>query len=678
MRRFIFLMLDGVGVGALPDAKEYGDEDSDTLGNLCRTLRVRLPNLQAMGLGNIIPLQGIPPVQNPLALPGRLAPLSSGKDTTVGHWEHMGLVTSRPFPTYPDGFPAEVIQAFTERIGRGVLGNKPASGTAIIEELGETHMAAGEPIVYTSADSVFQIAAHIDVVPLDQLYRWCEVAREILVGPHAVARVIARPFTGKPGHFVRTKDRRDFSLAPPEPTYLDLLSQAGIPVLALGKVAEIFGGRGITNALKVGSNQENLNMVRDLVWRRAPHTAFTQGLLFTNLVDFDMLWGHRNDVEGFANGLEAVDSTLPDILEGLGPEDMLLITADHGVDPTTPSTDHSREYVFFLLYPRPQEAPDAVYEGTFSDTGATVYHWLVGDFPPLEGKSILDLDPPRGFRGYTPVARLRAGRGTSGSQVPSIPCRVGPEEAAQSAAWLASTLGEPPKIAVFLGSGLTVDWSYPVLAEVSYQNIPHWRSSKVKGHPGQLQVLELERGRVALVKGRVHEYEGYDLGEAQLAFRSLVLWGVTHFVVTSAAGAVDPTLVAGEIVVVDQVLDLKHFDPEAGPALLPATSPVFLDRLGPELYSMGKKPRVHAAVPGPQYETPAELAVLRYLGAATVSMSLDGEALAAVDYPVEAAFLAVVTNAGKTQHDEVLAQAAQAKRGLTRLVDNLVAGILET
>lgn len=671
-------MLDGVGVGALPDAKEYGDEDSDTLGNVCRTLRVRLPNLQALGLGSIVPLEGVPPVEAPLALPGRLAPLSCGKDTTVGHWEHMGLVTSRPFPTYPDGFPPEVIQAFSQRIGRGVLGNKPASGTAIIEELGETHMRTGKPIVYTSADSVFQIAAHIDVVPLDQLYRWCEIAREILVGPHAVARVIARPFAGKPGYFVRTKDRRDFSLAPPQPTYLDLLSQGGIPVLALGKVAEIFGGRGITNALKVGSNQENLNMIRDLLWRRAPHTTFAHGLLFTNLVDFDMLWGHRNDVEGFAEGLEAVDSALPDILESLGPEDMLLITADHGVDPTTPSTDHSREYVFFLLYPRPREAPDAVYEGNFSDTGATVYHWLVGDSPPLEGKSILSLDPPRGFRGYTPVARLSTGHGGTPGRVLSLPCRVGPEQAAQSAAWLASTLGEPPKIAVFLGSGLTIDWSYPVLAEVSYHSVPHWRSSGVIGHPGYLQVMHLERGRVALLKGRVHEYEGYDLGEAQLAFRSLVLWGVTHFVVTSAAGAVDPTLVAGDIVVVDQVLDLKHFDPEAGPALLAATNPAFLDRLGPELCSMAKKSRVHAAVPGPQYETPAELAVLRYLGAATVSMSLDAEALAVVDYPVEAVFLAVVTNAGKARHDEVLAQAAQARRHLTGLVDKLVAGILKT
>lgn len=670
MRRFIFLMLDGVGVGALPDADKYGDKDSDTLGNLCRTIPLNLPHLETLGMGNIVPLAGVPPADQPLAFPGRLMPLSAGKDTTVGHWEHMGLVTLDPFPTYPQGFPPEIIEAFEKRIGRGVLGNKPASGTAIIEELGEIHLATGEPIVYTSADSVFQIAAHVEVVPLEQLYHWCEIARELLVGPHAVARVIARPFTGKPGQFVRTKDRRDFSLAPPQLTYLDLLKQAGMAVLALGKVAEIFGGRGITRNIKVGSNEENLNLVRDLLWGHSSQFAFTEGLLFTNLVDFDMLWGHRNDVEGFARGLQAVDNALPDILEALGPEDMLLITADHGVDPTTPSTDHSREYVPVLLYPRPNEAPSAVYEGYFSDTGAAAYHWLTGNCPPLNGRSILTLDPPRGFRRYTPVmpspARPREW----------IPCRLGREEAAQAADWLAATVGKAPKLAVILGSGLGLRWNHSALTEICYEAIPHWRSPRVKGHPGRLKVIRHARGPVVLLQGRIHEYEGYDLSEAQLPLRSLALWGVRHFVVTSAAGAVAPNLRAGDIVAVGQVLDLKHFDPELGPTLIPATSPAALRSLESLPVPVAKIGCIHAAVPGPQYETPAELAVLAQLGAATVSMSLDAEALAAADHQVEAVFVAVITNAGKGQHEAVLAQAARATPELTQVVDHLIAGIL--
>ncbi|MBN1632085.1 MAG: phosphopentomutase, partial [Thermoleophilia bacterium] len=302
MGRFIFVVLDGVGVGALPDAAAYGDAGADTLGNLSRIVPLRLPFLERCGLGNIVPTLGVPPEPQPLCLPGRLAPRSAGKDTTVGHWEHMGLVSPDPFPTYPAGFPDEIIKPFTRRIGVGVLGNKPASGTAIIAELGKEHLATRKPIVYTSADSVFQIASHVDVVPLEQLYSWCKIARELLSGRHAVARVIARPFMGPPGSFVRTKDRRDYSLDPPGPLYLDLLHQAGVPVLALGKISEVFVGRGVSRAVKVGSNDENLALVQDLVAGRSRGLPFDEGLLMTNLVDFDMLWGHRNDVDGFARG----------------------------------------------------------------------------------------------------------------------------------------------------------------------------------------------------------------------------------------------------------------------------------------------------------------------------------------------------------------------------------------
>jgi phosphopentomutase len=406
MRRVVFIVLDGVGVGALPDAADYGDAGSDTLGNLGRVVNLRLPFLQLLGLGNIIPLIGVPPAASPLCMPGRLATLSAGKDTTVGHWEHMGLVTASPFPTYPAGFPHEIVDAFERAIGRRILGNKPASGTAIIEELGARHLASGWPIVYTSADSVFQIAAHTDVVPLEELYRWCQWARDLLRGPHAVARVIARPFTGTPGAFMRTKDRRDFSLEPPGLTYLDALSRARIPVLALGKVCEVFAGRGVTQMVKVGSNAENLELVLELVRGGSGKATLDHGLLMTNLVDFDMLWGHRNDVDGFAQGLGAVDAALPAIAGALGPDDLLIITADHGVDPTTPSTEHSREYVPLLLYPRPADARAAVYEGTLADTGATVYRHLTGR-DPLEGevsdpgRPVQALEPRRGWPSQT-------------------------------------------------------------------------------------------------------------------------------------------------------------------------------------------------------------------------------------------------------------------------------------
>ena len=371
-------------------------------------------------------------MSEPLAMTGRLATLSAGKDTTVGHWEHMGLVTARPFPTYPDGFPEEVLGPFREQIGRGVLGNKPASGTAIIDELGAAHLASGEPIVYTSADSVFQIAAHVGVGPAgDSSTNGAGSPGRSCRDRHGVARVIARPFTGTPGAFVRTKDRRDFSLAPPGPTYLDLLATAGVPVLALGKISEVFVGRGVTAEIKVASNDENLAMVRDLLQRRSDQGRFDEGLLFTNLVDFDMVWGHRNDVDGFAAGLAAVDAVLPGIIASLDPGDMLLITADHGVDPTTVSTDHSREYVPLLLYPRPAGCPAAVYEGTLADTGATIYASLTGKAPPLGGDVLAAFRPRRGWRPHTPAQPVRRasrgvatrpcgpGRGRASGDVPS-------------------------------------------------------------------------------------------------------------------------------------------------------------------------------------------------------------------------------------------------------------------
>jgi phosphopentomutase len=326
----------------MPDAAEFGDEDSDTLGNIAKRKKLTLPNLCALGLANIKPLPGLQPVENPTGAYGKCALASPGKDTTTGHWEMAGILLEQPFPLYPHGFPPEVMALFEARIGRKALGNKTASGTEIIKELGAEHLRTGSPIVYTSADSVFQIAAHERVIPLEDLYRMCETAREILRGPHEVGRVIARPFEGEPGRFVRTSNRKDFAVPPPEGMLLDKLSEQGVPVYSVGKIADIFLGRGIRESVK--SNDNNDGMQKTL----AAMAKQQNGLIFVNLVDFDQLFGHRNDIDGYAGALESFDRWLPELQ--LKNDDLLVLTADHGCDPTTPSTDHSREYTPLLVY----------------------------------------------------------------------------------------------------------------------------------------------------------------------------------------------------------------------------------------------------------------------------------------------------------------------------------------
>jgi phosphopentomutase len=337
--RVILMVLDSVGIGEMPDAEAYGDAGSDTLGHLLASRDLVLPHLAALGLGNIRPLAGVGPVTVPLAAHGMAAIASAGKDTTTGHWEMAGVLTPKAFPTYPDGFPPRVIEPFERAVGRRVLGNKPASGTEIIAELGEEHMRTGSPIVYTSADSVFQVAAHEEVIPVGELYRICEVAREILTGPDEVGRVIARPFVGAPGAFVRTYRRRDFAIEPPAETLLDLLKAAGRDVIAVGKIGSIFCHRGTTAEIEGAGNMDLVDRTIDAM------RDDSRGLIFSNLVDFDMLFGHRNDVEGYARALEEFDARIPDLRAVMRPDDLLVITADHGCDPTTPSTDHSREYV---------------------------------------------------------------------------------------------------------------------------------------------------------------------------------------------------------------------------------------------------------------------------------------------------------------------------------------------
>ena len=376
MPRACVIVLDAVGAGELPDADQYGDVGSNTLGNVAKAVGgLDLPNLEAFGLGNVEPLDGCPPQPGAPAIAGRLVERSKGKDTTTGHWELMGVLTAQAFPTYPHGFPHDVIDPFMHRTGRGVLGNKAASGTEIIQELGEEHQRTGKWIVYTSADSVFQIAAHEETVPLEELYEACKIAREILTGKHAVGRVIARPFVGEPGNYTRTPNRHDFSLEPRRPNYLSLVRDAGLKVHGVGKIGDIFAGVDIDESHPTKSNIEGITTTERLL------RELDDGFVFVNLVETDMLWGHRNDPVNFHRCLQDFDRRLPDLLDALRAGDLFILSSDHGCDPTTPSTDHSREHALLLAYVQGRNANGARHDGEFADVGATVNGWLGGKAP---------------------------------------------------------------------------------------------------------------------------------------------------------------------------------------------------------------------------------------------------------------------------------------------------------
>jgi len=360
-----------MGVGECGDSCCYGDQGSNTLAHTAMAVGgLNLPHLQKLGLGNIIDINGVPPADVPRAAYGKMQEKSPGKDTTTGHWELMGLVLDKAFPTYPQGFPPELISEFEHRIGRKTLGNTVASGTEIIKELGSAHMSSGYPIVYTSADSVFQIAAHEGIIPLETLYQYCRTARDLLTGEHAVGRVIARPFIGEAGNFIRTAHRHDFSRQP-DTTLLDYVKMSGRMVIGVGKINDIFAGQGITESYPTVDNQDGIDKILDILARDF------NGMLFANLVDFDQLYGHRNDPGGYARALEEFDQRLPEITASLRPEDWLIITADHGCDPTTSSTDHSREYVPLLVYGHNlNPAVDLGCRASFADVGATLLEYL--------------------------------------------------------------------------------------------------------------------------------------------------------------------------------------------------------------------------------------------------------------------------------------------------------------
>ena len=386
MNNFVIIILDGVGIGELPDADQYGDRGSNTLGNISRVVNgLKLPNLAKMGLGNIEDLLGVPVEKKPIASFGKMKEISIGKDSTSGHWEIAGVPVDFKFPVYPNGFPEELIELFKKETGvKGVLGNKPASGTVIIQELGDEHVKTGYPIVYTSADSVFQIAAHEEVIPLEKLYEICEIARKkVLVGDNTVGRVIARPFLGSDGKYTRTTNRRDFSVDPVSDTIIDYASKTGIRTFGIGKVNDLFNYRGIDVIEKTKSNKEGIQKIIKNI--KGTENSF----IFANLVDFDVYFGHRNNPEGFHSALIEFDKALPEILESLDETDALIITADHGNDPTTPSTDHSREYVPLLFYKKNKIGRNLGIRETFSDVGKTVADFFAID-NTLKGESFLN------------------------------------------------------------------------------------------------------------------------------------------------------------------------------------------------------------------------------------------------------------------------------------------------
>ncbi len=371
MKRVFLIVLDSVGIGEMPDAADFGDEGSNTLLAASKSKYFSMPNMAELGLFNIDGNDWGPCTSDPRGAVARMTEVSAGKDTTIGHWEIAGVISKHPLPVYPQGFPKEILDKFSELTGRGVLCNKPYSGTKVIEDYGEEHIKSGDLIVYTSADSVFQIAAHEDIVPVEKLYEYCHKARVILTGDHGVGRVIARPFTGSKGNFVRTSNRHDFSLEPPRKTMLNYLQNAGLDVIAVGKINDIFASSGITEMVRTKNNEDGIDRTLEYM------NKDFQGLCFTNLVDYDMLYGHRNDVDGYAKALTYFDKRLPELLSKLRKDDILMITADHGCDPSTPSTDHSREYTPLIIYGKPVKKLGSM--GTrksFSDIAATILTYL--------------------------------------------------------------------------------------------------------------------------------------------------------------------------------------------------------------------------------------------------------------------------------------------------------------
>ena len=639
MKRVIWIVLDSAGAGYLPDAAAFGDEGANTIGHIAERMELKIPNMLSMGLGSL-PGLNLPETAGNGAY-GRAMEKSAGKDTTTGHWEMAGVTVKQPFPLYPDGFPQEVMDAFEKAIGRKTLGNKPASGTAILDELGEEHLRTGYPIVYTSGDSVFQIACHEEIVPVDQLYAMCETARALLQGKHGVGRVIARPFigTGK-GAFQRTGRRRDFSLKPVSPSVLDVLKDAGYETLGVGKIEDIFAHQGLTGSNHAAGNPACIDATLEYMKKDF------DGLLFTNLVDFDSVYGHRRDVEGYGKALEYFDERLPEIQALMGEDDLLIITADHGCDPAYTGTDHTREYVPLLLWKKGMRGQHPIgTRGTFADTAATVceYFGLAERF---------------GAESY--LKEIEAG------------CEEEMKRIQRAADAVEQALGRADT-AVVLGSGLGDFGSVLNDArEIPYRDIPGFPRTTVAGHAGKMIAGMLGEKKVLLMSGRFHSYEGHSMADVTLPIRVMKRLGVKNLILTNAAGGINADFAAGCLMLITDFINLSGKNPLTGPNL-DAFGPRFPDmsnaydralrtitQIRASELGIDLRRGVYCWMNGPTYESPAEVRMAMILGADAVGMSTVPETIVARHCGMKVLGISCITNmaAGLTDkpinHQEVI------------------------
>ena len=657
MKRVIWIVLDSVGAGYLPDAAAFGDEGANTLGHIAEKMNLNIPHMLSMGLGQL-PGLNLPPVYGNGAY-GRALEKSAGKDTTTGHWEMAGVTVEQPFPLYPDGFPQDVIDAFEAAIGTKTLGNKPASGTVILDELGEEHMRTGYPIVYTSGDSVFQIAAHEDIIPLPRLYEMCEIARKQLQGRHGVGRVIARPFvgTGK-GHFTRTGGRRDYSLPPIAPTVLDVLKKAGYETLGVGKIEDIFAHQGLTQSNHAAGNPACIEAALEYMDKDF------DGVLFVNLVDTDSIYGHRRDVEGYGKALEYFDEKLPEIQSKMGVDDLLIITADHGCDPTYKGTDHTREYAPLLIWKKNLKGQHPIgTRETFADTAATICEYF---------------GLPERFGAKSYLKEIDAG------------CEEEMRRIQRAADAIEQALGRAD-IAVVLGSGLGDfgnDLENP--KEISYADIPGFPRATVQGHAGKFIAGTLAGKKVLMMSGRFHCYEGHPLEDVVLPVRVMARLGVKTLILTNAAGGVNIDFRPGVLMLISDFINMTGKNPLIGPNF-DAFGPRFpdmtdaYDRTLRELtmhaarqLDIDLRRGVYCWMNGPTYETPAEVRMARVLGADAVGMSTVPETIVARHCGIKVLGISCITNmaAGVLRepinHEEVMAMGRHVRSEFAALLTETI------
>jgi phosphopentomutase len=669
--RICVIVLDSLGIGELPDAWRFGDQGAHTLGHIAeRVSSLSLPNLQQMGLGSIVTIKGLPPIERPIAYCGKMAEISNGKDTMTGHWEIMGLKTETPFHTYPNGFPPQLLERFALETGRSVIGNKAASGTEILDELGEEQMKSGAWIVYTSADSVFQIAAHEDIIPLTELYAACEIARRLtLEGPYTVGRVIARPYTGLPGSFKRTSNRHDYAIKPPAPTALNSLQDAGLDSIGVGKIGDIFSMEGITATYPTKSNNDGMDKTIQCL------KSDFHGLLFVNLVDFDSLYGHRRDPEGYAAALEEFDRRLPEIKELIRPDDLLIITADHGNDPTHQGTDHTREYVPLLVWsPSFHQSKSLGIRESFADIGATVVDNFNVHYRG-HGTSFLEELQDYSEKGEVTI-------------MPEVNVVLQMEEAAR---YLQDRLPFQPEIGLILGSGLGVMADKMDHATViPYADIPHFPVSTVEGHASELVAGIISGRRVVVMKGRFHLYEGYDVQHVTLPIRVMKQLGIHTLIVTNAAGGIKTSFQPGDLMLIQDHINFMSRNPLIGPHdnKLGVRFPDMSDAYNTQLRDVAKQVAVEQGIAlqegvyigllGPSYETPAEIRMMRGLGADAVGMSTVPEVIVARHAGLKVLGISCISNMASgildqpLSHHEVMETAERVKDKFIRLVKGII------